>query len=79
MRQTAKDYRGEEGSPEKGAEIDFDREYDTLLESWRLWILTDSVRRTHVVVGSIMNVYEAMAKGWAHCEGAAAVTARRGL
>lgn len=79
MRQTAKDYCGEEGSPEKGADIDFDREYDTLLESWRLWILTDSVRRTHVVVESIINVYEAMTKGWAQCEGAAAVAARCGL
>jgi hypothetical protein len=79
MWQTAKNYRGGGGSPQTAAETDFDKEYEILLELWRLWILTESVRCTHSVVESIINVYEAMTKGWAQCEGAAAVTARRGL
>ncbi|KAH8891522.1 putative aldo/keto reductase [Thozetella sp. PMI_491] len=81
MWEMVKDYRGEEGSlvHDKCAANEFEKEYDTYSDLWRKWILTESVRRTHMVVESTINVYEAMTKGWAECAGAAMVTARRGL
>jgi hypothetical protein len=79
MWQTAKDSREIQGSPQTTAEADFDNECDALVESWRLWMLTERVRRTRVVVESIINVYKAMTKGWALCEVATAVTAHRSL
>lgn len=58
---------------------DFDREYDVCSELWKLWILTESVRRTHVIIDTIANVYQIMTKGWAECAGTVMFTARRGL
>lgn len=56
-----------------------EREYQTSADMWRLWILTESVRRTQLVIDTIANTYETMSKGWAQCTGAVMFTARRGL
>ncbi|MDI1488569.1 MAG: hypothetical protein OHK93_007844 [Ramalina farinacea] len=76
-------YRGEDGfqgyRPLQWTVSEFDREHDASLELWTLWILTESVRRTHVVIDTILNIYQVMTKGWADCAGAVMFTARRGL
>ncbi|KAF2637875.1 hypothetical protein P280DRAFT_482769 [Massarina eburnea CBS 473.64] len=54
-------------------------EFDTSTSLWRLWILTESVRRTHILVNSTANIYETMVKGWVQCTGAGMFTARKGL
>lgn len=83
MWETAKDYQGAEISLDHNhiqqTSSRFERDYDACSELWKLWILTESVRRTHIVVESTINVYEALTKGWAECAGAAMMTARRGL
>jgi hypothetical protein len=81
--EVVKQYRGEDSllshRPPQWAAREFDLEYHASLEMWRLWILTESVRRTHVVVDTIANVYQTMTTGWADCTGAVMFTARRGL
>ena len=83
MWEAVKRYRGEDGflghHPLKWTANDFDREYEAASELWKLWILTESVRRTHVIIDIIANVYQIMTKGWAECAGAVMFTARRGL
>ena len=37
------------------------------------------VRRTHLVAGTVANMYEIMVKGWVECSGAVMFTARKGL
>lgn len=61
------------------ATSDFNREYEASSEMWRLWVLTESVRRTHLIVDIIANTYQTMSQGWAECTGAVMFTARRGL
>ncbi|KAG8530324.1 uncharacterized protein KY384_004826 [Bacidia gigantensis] len=68
------DYR-----PSQWIAREFESEYNASLKLWKLWILTESVRRTHLVVNTIANIYETMAKGWVGCTGAGMLTARRGL
>ncbi|KAI1394200.1 uncharacterized protein F4822DRAFT_40624 [Hypoxylon trugodes] len=58
---------------------ELDREYDSVSELWHLWILSESVRRTHLVVDTVFNIYQIMTRGWTDCPGAAMFTARRGL
>ena len=58
---------------------EFEKEYNTSSELWKLWILTESVRRTHVIIDTIANTYQTMTKGWAECTGAVMFTARHGL
>ncbi|KAH6632027.1 hypothetical protein F5144DRAFT_572852 [Chaetomium tenue] len=53
--------------------------YDAATELWQLWILTESVRRSLIVIETIANVYECMVRGWAECTGAVMFTARAGL
>lgn len=57
----------------------FDREYDASTASWNLWILSESVRRTHLIIDTILNTYQTMTKGLAECTGGVMFTARRGL
>ena len=57
----------------------FEKQYADYLANWKLWILTESVRRTQLVVETTINVYEALSLGWTHCKGASMVTARKGL
>jgi hypothetical protein len=57
----------------------FDMEYNSKKELWKLWILTESLRRTHLVAGTVANMYEIMVKGSVECSGAVMCTARRGM
>jgi hypothetical protein len=78
----SKEYRGEDQLLGQGPPFIssyFDIEYNASSELWRLWILTESVRRTHLVASTVANMYDVMAKGWAECSGAVMCTARRGL
>ncbi|KAK7757042.1 hypothetical protein SLS62_001058 [Diatrype stigma] len=61
------------------AASEFNREYEASAEMWRLWVLTESVRRTHLIVDVIANTYQTMSQGWAECTGAVMFTARCGL
>ena len=57
----------------------FDRDFDTASELWKLWFLTESVRRTHIIVSTTANTYQTLSTGWAECTGAVMFTARGGL
>jgi hypothetical protein len=80
---TTKNYRGEDRllghGPVPWLPNHFDMEYNATSELWKLWILTESVRRTHLVAGTVANMYEIMVKGWVECSGAVMFTARNGL
>jgi Fungal Zn(2)-Cys(6) binuclear cluster domain len=83
MLEVVKGYRGEDSSlshrPLQWTTEQFDREYDTSSDMWQLWILIESVRRSHLVVDTIANIYETMTKGLVDCAGGVMFTARRGL
>ncbi|KAI1089669.1 hypothetical protein F5B19DRAFT_361206 [Rostrohypoxylon terebratum] len=80
MWESVKGYRGEDNDYQFSSSTnEFDIEYDSTSAMWHLWILIESVRRTHLVVGTITNVYQIMTKGWAECTGGVMFTARRGL
>lgn len=83
MWEAVKKYRGEDRSlshhPFQWTPSEFDREYDTSSEIWQLWILTESARRSHIVIDTIVNIYQIMTKGWAECSGGVMFTARHGL
>lgn len=83
MWEAVRRYRGEDTSlgqrPLQWTANEFDREYDVSSEMWRLWILTESVRRSHITIDTVANVYEVMTKGRADCAGGVMFTARRGL
>ncbi|KUL92408.1 hypothetical protein ZTR_02204 [Talaromyces verruculosus] len=76
-------YRGDDFSlgrrPLQWTATEFDREYNDSSELWKLWILTESVRRTHIIIDSVANTYEAMNRGLVDCTGAVMFTARHGL
>ncbi|KAI1862053.1 uncharacterized protein JN550_010518 [Neoarthrinium moseri] len=65
--------------PLRWTATEFDTEYDAYSEMWKLWILVESVRRSHLIIDTIANVYQTMTKGSAECSGAAMFTARRGV
>lgn len=71
-------YRGEVGSLPWAA-TPFDKEFDASSEIWRLWILTESVRRTYFIADGIANLFDMMVKGWAECAGGIIFSSRRGL
>jgi hypothetical protein len=83
MWEAVKQYRWEDDSmgrrPLQWTASEFDREYDASSEMWRLWILTESVRRSQLIIDTIANIYEATTKGWVECAGAVMFTARHGL
>lgn len=58
---------------------ELDRDYQASSTAWELWLLTESVRRTHLVIDTVANIYEIMTTGYAECTGAVMFTARRGL
>jgi len=60
-------------------EHDFDSEYRASSELWKVWLLTESVRRTQITIHAVANAYESMTRGWGECTGVVMVTARRGL
>ncbi|KAI8954445.1 hypothetical protein F4801DRAFT_587537 [Xylaria longipes] len=57
----------------------FHSDYDTATEIWQLWILTESVRRTQLIIDTVLNTFRIMTVGWAECEGYSMCTIRRGL
>lgn len=80
MWESVKEYRGKDDNDQfSWSTNEFDREYDSTSEMWHLWILTESVRRTHLIIDTIANVYQIMTRGWAECTGGVMFTARRGL
>ena len=83
MWETAKDYRGNylslNDQRTQWTASEFDRDYDSASSLWNLWILTESVRRSHLIIDVVLNVYQTMTIGWADCAGAVMFTARRGL
>lgn len=83
MWEAVKRYRGEDAVISHPAlqwkENDFDSEYKTSSELWKVWLLTESVRRTQFIINAVANTYQTMTGGWAECTGAVMFTARRGL
>ena len=76
----ARGYRGNDtGVSLQWLLSDFNLEYDANAELWQSWVLTESVRRTHLIVDSVSNVYDIMVRGHATCRGGIMFTARRGL
>ena len=61
------------------AASDFDREYDISMASWDLWVLSESVRRTHIIIDTVLNTYQTMTQGQSECTGGVMITARCGL
>lgn len=47
--------------------------------TWRLWILSESLRRTWMLVSSTLSVYQAKKDGWSGCLGVLMFTTRQGL
>ncbi|SPN96533.1 uncharacterized protein DNG_00059 [Cephalotrichum gorgonifer] len=83
MLKSARQYRGEDAPlvrrPLTWTAGEFESEYDAAAEMWRLWALTESCRRTHLVVDTIANTYQIMARRWAECTGGVMITGRKGL
>lgn len=52
---------------------------DAALVAWKLWILTESVRRTWLAANLTMEVYHYLKHGWSKCPGSVAFTMRAGL
>ncbi|UKZ58116.1 hypothetical protein TrVGV298_011981 [Trichoderma virens] len=46
---------------------------------WRLWILSESIRRTWLAVMATISAYRTMKDGWCECAGGITFTARRSL
>jgi hypothetical protein len=83
MWEAVKSNRGEDGPwdspPLQWTASEFDKEYDVCSAMWRQWVLTESVRRSRLIIDTVMNVYETTTKGWADCTGSVMFTSRRGL
>lgn len=83
MWETVRHYRGEDillnQRTLRWSPTEFDLEYETASEMWQLWSLTESARRTHLVVDSVANIYEIMTKKIVDCAGGVMFTARQGL
>ncbi|EXJ83559.1 hypothetical protein A1O1_07182 [Capronia coronata CBS 617.96] len=83
MWEVVKLYRGEDDGlsveHHRPANSDFDSHYNAASKLWRLWVLTESLRRTHIIIDTVVNTYQTMTQGWADCAGAVMVTTRRGL
>ena len=83
MWEAAKSNQGEDcpwdNPPLQWTASEFDREYDVCSAMWRQWVLTESVRRSRLIIDTVMNVYETTTKGWADCTGSVMFTSRRGL
>lgn len=46
---------------------------------WHLYILTESLRRTYLVIDTTLNLYVVMKDGWAECGGAVLLSGRKAL
>ena len=80
--QVAKHYQG---TPQEQALFTSDgqlppqADYDTVASAWKLWILTECIRRTFIIATVTLNIYECLLRGWEECNGACMFTAGRGL
>ncbi|CAI6335059.1 unnamed protein product [Periconia digitata] len=88
LRETIQQYRGDDtlvtpnpagGNQQDQTHTQSDKDYSAATASWHLWILTESVRRSHLIIDAVANIYQTMTKGWAECAGAVMFTARAGL
>ncbi|KAK8045857.1 hypothetical protein PG996_013921 [Apiospora saccharicola] len=52
---------------------------DGAVVTWKLWILTESIRRTWLASNLMMQVYHYIKHGWFQCAGSIAFTMREGL
>ncbi|KAF1953157.1 putative aldo/keto reductase [Byssothecium circinans] len=81
--ETTKIYRASDtllsSLPQYPQNTDWGADFHATSTLWRLWILTESVRRTHILVTTVANVYQTMIRGWAECTGGGMLTARQGL
>ncbi|EFQ34770.1 hypothetical protein CGRA01v4_08144 [Colletotrichum graminicola] len=53
--------------------------FETDLMAWKLWVLSESIRRTWIIVSCAIGVYYALKGRWGECAGFAQFTARAGL
>ncbi|KZL69293.1 RNA polymerase II mediator complex component [Colletotrichum tofieldiae] len=53
--------------------------FETDLVTWNLWVLSESIRRTWIIVSCTIGVYDALKGRWGECAGGALFTARAGL
>ncbi|OLN98070.1 hypothetical protein CCHL11_06782 [Colletotrichum chlorophyti] len=53
--------------------------YDSDLMTWNLWVLSEAIRRTWIVVTCTLGVYSALKGQWGECAGGTYFTARAGL
>ncbi|KAL0930624.1 RNA polymerase ii mediator complex component [Colletotrichum truncatum] len=53
--------------------------YDSDLATWDLWVITESIRRTWLIVTCTIGVYGTLKGEWSECPGGAIFTARAGL
>lgn len=58
---------------------DEDDTYDSDLSTYNLWVLSESVRRTWLIVTCTVGVYATLKGSWSECPGGALFTARAGL
>jgi hypothetical protein len=65
--------------PSRATGTGFDLEYAASSELWSLWILVESVRRTHLTANSILNIYQTLTEGYAVCNGGMMLTASKEL
>ena len=81
--QTVKEYRAHDLAlsvdATDGSRCEFSKDFTTQSNLWHLWIVTESIRRTDILVTTVINTYEIMTKGWAECSGTDMFTARAGL
>ncbi|KAK8079309.1 RNA polymerase ii mediator complex component [Apiospora phragmitis] len=52
---------------------------DESVVTWKLWILTESIRRTWLASNLIMELYHYIKQGWSQCPGSIPFTLRAGL
>ncbi|KAI1113896.1 hypothetical protein F5Y14DRAFT_416190 [Nemania sp. NC0429] len=67
------------GASTSASPVEFHDDFDRAMEIWQLWILTESVRRTHLIIRAVLNTFQIMQGGWAECKGHLMCTVRRGL
>ncbi|KAK1570234.1 uncharacterized protein LY79DRAFT_570126 [Colletotrichum navitas] len=53
--------------------------FETDLMVWKLWVLSESIRRTWILVSCAIGIYYALKGRWGECAGYAQFTARAGL
>ncbi|KAK1991158.1 hypothetical protein LX36DRAFT_663572 [Colletotrichum falcatum] len=53
--------------------------FETNLLAWNLWVLSESIRRTWILVSCTVGIYHALKGRWGECAGGTLFTARAGL